>query len=101
MGTAALTFTLYPGLGQTLPKHDLLRPLGQYTSPVPQDTSRKTQGLGSLGVRFPELLRGVAWVCLQCRSSVPRATLVSWAAMSKIPGQRGGLFIPARLSAAP
>lgn len=26
-GTAAFTFTLYPGLGQTLPTHDLLCPI--------------------------------------------------------------------------
>lgn len=93
--TAALTFTLYPGLGQTLPKHDLLRAIRTVYQPLPHDTGRK-QGPGSLGVRFPELLRDGTWVCLQCPYSVPRATLVSWVAMSKIPGQGGGLFTPAQ-----
>lgn len=39
-------------------------------------------------------------VCLQGLSSMPWAILVSWAAMTKVPGPCGGLFTPAQPSAA-
>ena len=72
--TAAITFTLYLGLGQTLLKYDLLCPIRTVYHPPPPHYTGRNKGPESLGVRFPELMREGAWVCLQRLSSVPWAS---------------------------